>query len=238
VHYGQAFRELRVFEVALGGGEPTLHPAFPLIVQQFHRRGVRVNITTKNTRWVLQNDDLLDKLGAVGFSVDTAEQVRAFGEKKLSKPGRMPVERLRDKVMVQHVVGVDEDEAAFADLLDACAEYGIRLTLLGYKTTGRGMSFRPTEVPRWAQLVVEKMKQHERKFWVGIDTVLVKQGKQALLDAGISEWCMTEHEGAFSCYVDAVKGRIGPSSFCGEKEYRPLSEAMGAQEVMDAFAGF
>lgn len=41
--------ENEIMEVALGGGEPTLHPQFPAIVKAFHEAGIVVNYSTNGT---------------------------------------------------------------------------------------------------------------------------------------------------------------------------------------------
>lgn len=59
--------EMGMEAVALGGGEPTLHPALPALLEAAHRRGLRTGLTTNNRapRQVVSLADtaLLDRFG-------------------------------------------------------------------------------------------------------------------------------------------------------------------------------
>lgn len=80
------------------------------------------------------------------------------------------------------------------------------LTLLGYKSTGFGGSQTPIEYSWWTDSV--------KKFYklpIAIDTLLAAETD--LASCGISHLCYHTIEGMSSCYIDAVEGRIGPSSY-------------------------
>jgi uncharacterized radical SAM superfamily Fe-S cluster-containing enzyme len=61
-----------IFEVALGGGEPTYHPDFMGIVKSFRTNGVIPNFTTRNLdeKWWAQScaAGLMERVGGVAFS--------------------------------------------------------------------------------------------------------------------------------------------------------------------------
>lgn len=47
-----ALAKMEVFEAAIGGGEPTLHPQFVPILKEFRATGIVPNFTTKNFAWM------------------------------------------------------------------------------------------------------------------------------------------------------------------------------------------
>lgn len=47
-----ALKEMKVWEVALGGGEPTIHPEFCKILKDFREAGIVPNFTTKSLTWL------------------------------------------------------------------------------------------------------------------------------------------------------------------------------------------
>jgi hypothetical protein len=227
-----ALKELRVFEVALGGGETTAHPDFVSILDSFRWAGVVPNFTTKDLSWLRDKDraaKILERCGAFAYSAETAHDVEVFADVwkavgwKKDSGTYPPVE----KAVIQHVVGTT-DEASFKALLLACHEAHLPVTLLGYKTVGRGLMFQPT-IFNWVGVVKDLVQSHHLR--IGIDTVLAETGYQALKDAGVPDWCVTRKEGKFSAYIDAVEGKMGPSSFCKRNEYSPLSLKGGSMEV-------
>jgi hypothetical protein len=62
-----------VFEVAIGGGEPTKYPGFTHFVKILADRGVVVNFTTRSIEW-LENEktanDIISNIGAFAFSLN------------------------------------------------------------------------------------------------------------------------------------------------------------------------
>jgi len=197
----------KVFEVALGGGEPTLHPKFVEILAMFRYSGVVPNFTTKNLGWLkdeVTRDKILKYTGAFAYSAQTAEDVRAF---VAALPKNLKFEK---RVTIQHVVGVvDADE--FKAVLEACADAHFPITLLGYKMVGRGPAFSPKTSSAWLNIVKEVCER--RSLRVGIDTALADDHWDDLKNAGISEWLLTRIEGQFSCYIDAVAKTINTSSY-------------------------
>lgn len=210
--------DLKVFEVAIGGGEPTLHPKLEDFLSQLQWRQIVANMTTKNLKWLAtEAKRLVDAklLRAIAYSVETAADVEAVA-------AVVKEAKLGEAVTIQHVVGLDETPEQFRALLIAAAESKLRITLLGFKTTGRGSAFGVRPAAGWLSVLADVCaKQYLR---VGIDTVLADRYWDALLKAGVPAWCMTRHEGAFSCYIDAVTKQLGPSSYCDETAMLPLPD--------------
>jgi pyruvate-formate lyase-activating enzyme len=202
--------EWRVFEVALGGGEPTLHPNFKNILRVFRSRGVVPNFTTRNLTWLRDAKGraaVLEQAGAFAFSVDNAKQVRQLA----AALEKHDVNSCR--TAVQYIVGQDDGKELYR-IARAAFKAGIRLVLLGYKTSGRGSLLKPYS-PKWIDVVARAAKiEGQRYVSVGIDTALAGEHKNALRNRQVSPLLYTTTEGKFSMYVDAVAGAAAPSSYC------------------------
>lgn len=208
----RALGALQVFEVAFGGGEPTLHPDFVQILETARNNNVVPNFTTRNLAWLKDEtvrDKVIGAMGAFAYSVDTPDDIRRLDE------ATKGIKALRDydsrKVTVQYVVGQDVEENALRDILTTAASVRIPITLLGYKTTGRGAAFGEKPCPRWVDLLDEVRKS--KYVQVGIDTVLADRGRERLIEKGLDPVCLAPTEGTFSCYIDAVTKKMHRSSY-------------------------
>jgi hypothetical protein len=212
-----ALGKMRVFEVAIGGGEPTLHPQFADILHAFRHAGVVPNFTTKSLAWLRKPKEwvpILSSAGAFAYSVGAASDVRRLAI-LLDDNGISPA-----RASVQYVMGstpLDE----LASIIKAAGKDHLRVTLLGYKTNGRGAQFRPHDYSGWLPVVQKARDKH----WtaIGIDTALAADFGPQLKKAGVDSLYYTTQEGKFSAYIDAVEKKIGPSSYCDPMLMRPLS---------------
>lgn len=205
-------RKNRVFEVALGGGEPLLHPEFVQILRGFAGAGTVPNFTTRNTAWLREPATVravLEHAGGWAFSTEKADTLEKLHA--LCLAADIPADKMPS---IQYIIGVG-DRYGFERVVDACKKFGLRLTLLGSKTTGRGGS-QDWKDYDW----ISPLKNSHVRF--GIDTALVQKYGAALKAAGVPEWCYTEHEGRFSMYIDAVAKSIGPSSYGGPESMIPV----------------
>ena len=212
--------EAGVFEVAIGGGEPTKHPEFDRILRAFREAGVVPNFTTRNRErkwWSMTGRSLVEAYaGAVAFSIDSASDLPDV------LTIRDMIEGNRERVTVQYVVGTNASEGEFRALLEAVAETRIRLTLLGYKNSGRGRAFGERPVARWAEIVADFVEVNRYGLDIGIDTVLADSARDYLVERGLDSRCIAPTEGTFSAFVDAVKGRIYRSSYDEKDEGLPF----------------
>jgi radical SAM protein with 4Fe4S-binding SPASM domain len=75
IHALNEFYKCRVLQVAFGGGEPTLHPALPIILRETYDRGIVPNLTS-NGRSI--PDKIIDSItkycGAVAFSIEDIDE--------------------------------------------------------------------------------------------------------------------------------------------------------------------
>lgn len=208
----RALANLEVFEVAFGGGEPTLHPEFVRIMESARSYHIVPNFTTRNLGWLKDEtvrDKIIDAMGAFAYSVDTPADIIRVSEaiKGIEKLSGYDSRR----VTVQYVVGQDVQEDALREILKTAANVRIPITLLGYKTTGRGAAFGEKPCPRWVDIIDEVRR--DDYVQVGIDTVLADRGRERLIEKGLNPVCLAPTEGTFSCYIDSVTNRMHRSSY-------------------------
>lgn len=228
----QALADMRVFEVAIGGGEPTFHPQFNEIITMFKSYGIVANFTTRNREFFRTMDyaEAFEHAGAMAVSVTYAHELRS--QHKAFKRGALSIFNLpftRTKVNFQHVLGTTSARE-FDELMEEAQKQGASMTLLGYKDSNRGASKAPHKIDNWIDIV--------RKYThrVSIDTVLAAQSQEALAEAGVPHWMYDVKDGLFSMYIDAVNGTVGPSS------YSPKSSMVtcdpSAESYTEAFQNF
>jgi hypothetical protein len=231
--------EMRVLEVAIGGGEATLHPYLSVFAQSLRSNHVVPNITTRNVDFVLGLVKDRGPWGAVAFSVDTAEQVTALAELVEATRKSSGKDRYAPSISIsiQYVVGLTTNEAILRGIFKACRDARFRITLLGYKTTGRGLLFKQKAALDWFRVAKEENMTH----LLGIDTTLARVHVEGLVQEGVDPRTITQHEGQFSCYVDAVAGRMRMSSYDNQEGIditkRSLHDAWDMLHGKDPSAG-
>ncbi len=207
----EALAELQVFEVAFGGGEPTLWSHFPEVVQKTRDLGITPNVTTKNYHWPARKRDTFELLGGIALSVhDASDLERVIPIVKAIKPDGY--KNPRPQVQLQMIPQVTDPATLTAALKFVGSTPHVGLTLLGFKTTGFGGEY-PIDTTRspadWMPLV----KEHLRYQGVAIDTLLAGQCQEELDGDNVPEWSYHTEEGKWSMFIDAVEGRMGPSSY-------------------------
>lgn len=212
---------LHVFEVAIGGGEPTLSPHLLAFMSSLREAGVVPNFTTRNTNWLSSEDGqkALKLCGSVAVSVDTEADVER-AKRHLQKAGCW-------QYSFQVVMG-SMASWQFARLLRAIGQD--QVTLLGYKTTGRGGDQPPQPYGWW----LDEVSKHADGRWVrvGIDTVMAEQFASELEARKVPAVLVHGLEGTHSMYVDAVEQKCGVSSFADE--YEPLPSVRHLQAKFQA----
>lgn len=218
--------EQQVFEIALGGGETTDHPDFIEIVEYAKEKGIVPNFTTRNTKWAKNEESvnrIISSIGKFAISVDSLNQLKKYYD--TFKDIYVNYINVSDYMNAQIVMGVIEKEE-FRNILKFCIEHYIPLTLLGYKTTGRGNNVIPIDYSWWLDVINEELEGEDySEPLIGVDTEIIRLFRQKLIDNNIPEIFFTSIEGAFSCYIDAVEMKISKSSYEENKnEYYPFSK--------------
>lgn len=196
-------RKAKTFEVALGGGEPTQHQNFMEVLHIFQDNKIVPNYTTKNKFWSANRWPLLEGvIGAFAFSAEKPIDIRRFAEANKKIPD--------ERINLHYVMGLQQRED-FAKFLIEARRQNYRVTLLGYKFTGRGANIIPFEYPWWMETISELMSI-DLCPTLSIDTALAKQYEYELEEI-LSTKLFHVDEGKFSMYIDAVKMKMGASSY-------------------------
>lgn len=198
-----ALGNMQVFECAIGGGEPTLHPHFAEFVESLRAHGVVPNFTTRNIQWFRQPeaDKIMPLIGSVAVSVSTTEEAKqalssAHHAGFISKLTLQVI----DKVVYEHTL---------RSILTLAREYTVPVTLLGYKESGRGKTGYRTKT-NWVQ-VVRSMKGGMPRL--GVDTAIVREYGDALKELEIPRLLYDDREGVHSMYIDAVEETASAASY-------------------------
>lgn len=201
-----------VFEAAIGGGEPTMHPKFAGILRAFASAKVVPNFTTRRLDWMADPavvSVVNDVVGGFAYSVRSSWEVGQL----VSTMASSGIDA--SKAGVQYVMG-STDMRRFRDILITASAHGLRVTLLGFKTTGRGSAYTPEKYDGWLDVVDDVRKSSYVRL--GTDTALAAESADGLQARGVSRKLYEVEEGRFSMYIDAVGDRLGPSSYCDASE--------------------
>ena len=240
----EAMHFLGVFEVAIGGGEPTLHPDFPSILESFRDHGVIPNFTTRNIQWLRHPEmarRIIKACGSFGYSVTKGEEVHEL--KTLLEYNEFPIHVIKPNIHV--VLGV-VDTWKLGEILKATGECDFNTTLLSYKQVGRGENFQPQRIGDWIQIVKRHADGRRYGANIGIDTPLAAEYEEGLISQNVPKWMYETKEGGFSCYIDAVTEQIGPSSYCKPEQMLSVSPRHWQgddqrelyEKIRDAFQSF
>jgi hypothetical protein len=194
-------KKAKVFEVALGGGEPTDHPDFVKILKDFHNAGIVPNFTTKSLGWVKRNWSTIDPyVGAFAYSAETVKDLDSADKMFDSIP--------KDRINIHYIMGLGSN-VEFVAFMKRAAELNFRVTLLGYKTVGRGDDVEHVDYDWWIDAIHFLRKMNCCPTF-SIDTPLAEQYQDEL---PVSKNLFHTREGFVSAYIDAVAMKMGASSF-------------------------
>lgn len=205
--------DLQVFEVALGGGEPTLHPRLKYILETARVYNIVPNITTKRLGWLNDPETrswMMKYCGGIGFSPTRSQDIKDLAKlldrHKISK----------NKFNIQCVVGSHPVRTTLA-WMRLAHENDLTVTLLGWKSSGRGGTAKQYGKGKWGKMLGDYLMEC-RTGRTGIDTVMANKYSELWESMKVPSWCYTKQEGKFSMYYDALSRKMGPSSFCSPEE--------------------
>lgn len=150
-------------------------------------------------------------IGGFAYSAENPAQIRSA--MKLFRNGNIPM----SKVNLHYVMGLG-DKDHFREYLMTAEEEGVRVTLLGYKTSGRGKDVIPFPYDWWID-VVDELVSAGKCPSLSIDTPLAEDYADVL---PIESTRFFTFEGAYSMYIDAVSMQMGASSFDEKEELIPF----------------
>lgn len=208
-----------VLEVNFGGGEPTLYKGegygtLEYILSSFKSKKFKIGITTKNYNWNKDKNFAaqIKLIDSVAISVNSLEELKVA--KKLEDE-ISAASQGKASVYYQCVFELVPYEQ-FKEFVAAVAErYNRNITLLGYKDFGFGKGGKKYSYPdEWISFIKEI---HDKtRLNIGIDSVMVKNWREKLINFGIKDYYLVGTEGKSTCYVDAVKQKMYSSSFSDE----------------------
>lgn len=223
-----------VFEVAIGGGEPTLHPDFEEVLKYCYEKDIVPNFTSKNYALV-KNQQLVSAIeqycGAFAFSVDCMENIETI--KKHLESNNVSKE-FKNKIVIQHPVGscsVQELKQIYANTPSVSNV----ITFLGHKETGRGNKslVKASNKDVLKTIRFQNMKSNGPRPSVNIDTTFAKELEteiKTILGKNVFDKTMSTKDGVTSAYVDCVAETISASSYEPERGSFDIKTAYNNKE--------
>ena len=221
------FKDEEVFEVVLGGGEPTKHPDFLAILKRFRNDNIVPNFTTASVDW-LRNKEIVAEVaktaGSIAFSCHSIYDIEYFG-KEILLAGR----GIFDKAVMQSIVGI-VDPKELKKMIALAESFGFnKYSLVGFKQTGRAPEKIPFSVAEYDLL--KMIKNFRVRFYA--DTALLN-----LCPELVEKYTCDVAEGKQSMYIDAVNKTMSESSYTGNSIAFKQKNYPTAQEFLTAFHSF
>lgn len=203
--------EVGVMEIALGGGEPTLHPEFESIIYHAAYSGVVPNFSTSQTDWMSTNlaKEVEENCGSFAVSLIDNKTLR-----RLVKWN----ETHKVKATCQIALGIYPEENIIK-AMRFIRNRNVPITLLGFKNCGRGKNFSSFPYNK-------VLKELNQWYSFGADTSFVNLHKDWLEGNKIAPELIIGAEGCFSMYIDAVNKQVGKSSFEKTKKFNDIEEIL------------
>jgi hypothetical protein len=223
--------KLGVFEVAIGGGEPTEMEYFPHVIRSAYDAGLTPNFTTFSTSWLLEpaKVEAAKLCGGIGVSVHTMRDL----ELKIEVIRRvLPNAR----IVAQHVFGTLDKPCTWS-ILARAKQLGVPVLLLGLKNTGRGVGYKNKYEGKLLSCAGDSGRLPE----LSVDTAFINRHPDIIKELEPHNVFLSPREGAFSMYIDSVSGKMGPSSYCAPDEMVDLPSMWredAGDKIKEAFAKF
>lgn len=228
---------LKVFEIAIGGGEPTMHPDFAEILKYAHEHNIVPNFTTYSIAW-LKHDEIVSAVakyaGGVGVSVHNLKDLEKVYKIRQAIFDHPDSSYGRPKVMAQHVIGTCS-VVELVEMLDTCSDKHVPILFLGYKNVGFGTQVVPNDFSDFPIILKLALKNSTRWLSLSVDTAVLDQYPDILKVLEVSPVLATAEEGKFSCYIDAVTEQMAASSYAPDA-MQPLPAS--AKTIKKLFATY
>lgn len=213
--------DAQVFEVALGGGEPTLHPNLISFVKDLNLLNINVGITTRSLAWIRNLDpDTAKMFSCIAFSCHSVDEV--------VKVSQALNPRVRNTVDLRlHVVVGSMPKEEILAILERAKSHRMDVLLLGYKPVGFGKDFEVHDMTGLYNDVMEICSPNDLRTYysrwprIAIDTQLAASWGPKLKEAGL-DVMFYESEGSRSAYWDLMAGELRPSSYAPAELSVPL----------------
>ncbi|MCS7317281.1 MAG: radical SAM protein [Candidatus Dojkabacteria bacterium] len=237
--------DIGVFEIAIGGGEPTLHPNICEIIEYASSKNIVVNMTTYNYK-IFNNKKLLKlfidrKLVSIGFSINKVEDVDKLLNcceqiKEAFKENPKKFFFINKYIMAHIVLGAHQTDD-FYKMISKCIENDIHILFLGPKNVGFGKDYQFNDLSKqmmFIRLKYEnslddlKTSSNIKIKMFSVDTKFVniaqlEEFREFFNMKKIPSELITSEEGKFSMYIDCVTNKMAPSSYCNPKDMVDLT---------------
>jgi hypothetical protein len=196
-------------EIAIGGGDPLLHPLLLQLLGYLDAKGLIANLTV-NQKSLEQNPEFMlliaqQQIPVVGLGVSIVD-LESLDKIKLA---------LQYPNAVAHLIlGVHSVED-----IKIVKEICPRILLLGYKEVGRGrLAYNQKIEDNIIDIENNIESILDGKNTIAFDSLAVKQlGIYHLVDPATWDMFYMGGEGQFTMYIDAVNWKCGPSSYMPDK---------------------
>jgi len=179
------------------------------------KRYFKVGWTTRNYNLdklpflatVLQNTD------SIAFSATTLDDLLQVNEcirrvNALNLEKRIGRWSIKPTVQVILEIMPFDEFKRFID--ECCNKYRLPVTILGYKDFGNGKNKKPfTYTSEWVDFMVSM----DLSDGFGVDSQIVKDWGDDLIERGVKNYRLVSKEGSQTCFVDLQKQVMKPSSF-------------------------
>ncbi len=218
----EALGELEVFEIAIGGGDPTKHPDFCEILYDCKNNNIVPNFTTRNYDWFLNNDNLKvfkETCGRVAFSADRISDLSRINAITTCCD-------IKDMVTVQVIDGKDDVLEIIKQNI-GCLGKNLPITILGMKEGGRCTDNIDKYKNKHSVTFSEILDVAGYGCDIIVDTKYIKDHKKEIEDAEICRVLYYPEEGVYSMYIDAVEKTMNKSSYDYGKKHDILVPKYG-----------
>lgn len=221
-----ALNQLKVFEVAIGGGEPTQHPDFAEILRDAKGKFPAVNLTTFRVSNLREHEKAIrENVSSIGLSVTSSTDIKEAWAWNNDVGFKGP------RITLQLVAGMTGQNSA--RLLEQADALGIGYTLLGFKHHFRGVTYKK-RTEGWIEPFLREKFARDKHASFGADSVFVNQYGHILDELGIPRVVRVSKEGAFSCYVDAVEQYLAPCSYTEHRIPLTLERGQNSHDLAKA----
>ncbi len=208
-----------VFQIALGGGEPLLHPDFIRILEMTREQGMIPNYTTSGRHFTpALIRASAEHCGAVAISHDPARshpspgELHRLGDELAGEGIKVNIHYVLSGWSLPHAVELLEGRG------DELYEPFNAILFLSYKPAGRavpeGVLARGPELDRFVELITAR--QPRTALRLGVDACL----SPLLLRHGLPEPAFLDgcEAGFFSVFIDEQLN-VSPCSFCNDRSH-------------------
>jgi len=204
------FKNFGVFELAIGGGEPTDHPDFIEILKYAYDLGMMPNFSTQSFKWI-DNPEILHAVneycGSTAFSTqDSQAAIKWLSLCKKHNIYNSTIHYILGAEPIENLKAFIEKIAFYENLTE---EYFFAtLILLKWKECGRAGK-QPYSTDGWWKMITTDTDKQSH-IQIGIDSFLVDDVKNNMLK--VPPVLYNADDGHFSYYVNAVDNLCGVHS--------------------------